>query len=202
MHKCWSLYNKYEKLRIDDLRTDQVRTILLAIPTSKMGDWYACREGDLHWVNLVDIPDFHDDAMVLKGKDPTVPAGSKKDEMPSSQKAKDPRRPLFEDIELEAADTLKIEATPTKERRSARRYVRNLNFKISGQSFSCETRDVSMSGISLKENLPSLANNKFKAELSLEGQSLKITCSKVTQNSVRILEADGWDILRNWIINW
>src|SRR4051812_1108352 len=115
MHKCWSLYNKEEKLRIDDLRPDQVRTILLAIPTSKVGEWYACREGDLQWQSLKDVPDFHDDASVIKGKDPHVPSTSqKKDDTPSTSKPQAPRRPLFEDIELESVDTLKLEAAPTK----------------------------------------------------------------------------------------
>jgi hypothetical protein len=208
MHKCWSLYNKEEKLRIDDLRVDQVRTILLAIPNSKVGEWYACREGDLHWQSLADVPDFYDDAAASKGHETTAPTespGSRpKDNTPSTTKVSPPRRPLFEDgAPLDAETTLQVESVPTKERRTARRYVRNLNFRLLGtQKFECATADVSMGGISLKENLPAGTPKSFRAELSMNGSTLRILANKVSDSKVKILEADSWEVLRNWIVNW
>jgi hypothetical protein len=202
MHKCWSMYNKEEKLRIDDLRVDQVKTILLAIPTSKIGDWYACREGDMSWQSLADVPDFYEEAMTSKGKDPHLAA---KPLGPPAAKAQAPRRPLFEDVDDAADTTLQMEAVQTKERRTARRYVRNLKFRLSGTTglkFDCETADISMGGVSLKENLPEQTPKSFKAELSLDGDSVRILCNKISGTAVKILEADKWDVLRNWIVNW
>lgn len=200
MRKCWSLYNKEEKLRIDDLRIDQVRTILLAIPTAKIGEWYACQEGDLAWQSLSNVPEFHEEAMALKGNHPTLKLTGSDDSAPV--RSSPPRRPLFEDIDM-AGGTLEIESIQTKERRTARRYVRNLNFKIGGdKKFACATADISMSGASLKEKLPSGVEKTFKAELSLDGTKIKVLCSKVSDTSVKILECDGWDVLRNWIVNW
>src|SRR5665213_4129700 len=120
MQKCWSLYNKEEKLRIDDLRIDQVRTILLAIPSSRTHEWYACREGDLHWQSLSDVPDFYEDAMTQKGH--ALPAPKKSAEEPTQKaSAKAPRRPLFEEGVDDLETTLQVEAVVTKERRTARR---------------------------------------------------------------------------------
>jgi hypothetical protein len=203
MHKCWSLYNKEEKLRIDDLRVDQVKTILLAIPSSRIGEWYACCEGDLSWQSLADVPDFYEEAMEHKGKDPHVAV--KADTAPSTTKPQVARRPLFEDAADAADTTLQMESAQTKERRSARRYVRNLNFRLSGTTglkFMCETANISMSGISLTEALPPTTPKNFRAELSLDGTNLRILCNKVSDTTVKILEADAWDVLRNWIVNW
>ncbi|MGZ3722097.1 MAG: hypothetical protein ACXVA9_04145 [Bdellovibrionales bacterium] len=206
MHKCWSLYNKEEKLRIDDLRIDQVRTILLAIPSKKLGEWYACREGDLHWQSLADVPDFYEDAIVSKGADVPVLSPSqpeRRSSPPSATKASPPRRPLFEEGSDELETTLQVESVPTKERRTARRYVRNLTFKLAGaQKFECATADVSMSGVSLKEKLPGGTPKSFRAELSMNGTTVRILVNKVSDTTIKILEADAWDVLRNWIVNW
>ena len=202
MHKCWSLYNKEEKLRIDDLTKDQVRTILLAISAKKIKYWYACREGDLHWQGIADLPDFHDDAMAAKGessfkseeskvKDPKKPNGP-------------PRRPLFEDGPTLAGTTIKIEAVQTKERRTARRYLRHLLFRVKfgGTVFECPTKDVSMGGISLTKDLPPIPQKTFRAELLWNDQAIKVLCSRVTDQSLKIIEADSWDLLRQWLVNW
>lgn len=74
----WSLYNQLEKLRIDDLKTEHVRIILLAIPTRRMGQWYACREGDMTWQLISDIPDFYEDVRAMKGLSPAGEAQSDK----------------------------------------------------------------------------------------------------------------------------
>jgi hypothetical protein len=201
LHKCWSLYNKEEKLRIDDLRIDQVRTILLAIPTAKISEWCACREGDLHWQSLADVPDFYEDALVEKGRQAPAPARTEKARS-SAVKPQPARRPLFEDGVPDADTTLQVESAPTKERRTARRYVRNLNFKISSPPFECATTDISMNGISLKEPLPAEAPKRFRAELSLNGTNLKIHVYKISDTTLRIEDADAWDVLRNWIVTW
>jgi len=202
MQKCWSLYNKAEKLRIDDLRVDQVKTILLAIPTRQIGNWYACQEGDLHWQSLSDVPDFYEEAREFKGEGlPATPSA------PEAVRPMPKRRPLFEEASpeyLEAETTLQLESVPTKERRTARRFVRNLKFEVihGGKKFSCPTQDVSMSGISLKEKLPNGLPKNFRAELSLNGTNVRFLANRVTDNTLKILEADGWDVLRNWIVNW
>jgi hypothetical protein len=200
MQKCWSLYNKHEKLRIDDLRLDQVRTILLAIPTSQMAHWYACREGDMQWQSLSDIPDFYEDAREIKGESLAA-------SMPATKAAPQaPRRPLFEDgaVVNEAETTLKMESTRVKERRTARRYVRNLNFQatFNGVKFSCETKDISMNGVGLKTNLPADAPKTFKAKLVLDGATVKFLANRVTDSTLKIVDADAWDLLRNWMVNW
>jgi hypothetical protein len=199
MQKCWSLYNKEEKLRIDDLRADQVKTILLAIPTSRMGDWYACSEGDLHWQSLSDIPEFYEDAKAIRGE--SLPPAKK---TPARDGKVAGRRPLFEDVRDEQDTTLQVESVQTKERRTARRYVRNLKFQLihGGKKFECATQDVSMSGISLKNKLPAGVPKTFRAKLSLQGSNVLILAHKVTDTTIKIAEADAWDVLRSWIANW
>jgi len=208
MHKCWSLYNRVDKLRIDDLTKDQVRTILLSIPTSKIGEWYACREGDLHWLPIREIPDFYEDASMVKGE--YLAQSEEKSETkdkPVKRNKQEERRPLFEDPTPEmmmTSSTLKLESVPTKERRSARRYVRNLIFyaKHEGRAFECETKDVSMAGISLGEKLPPSFGKTFRAELKLSGGRVKLLVSRVTSSTLKIEESDSWELLRQWIVAW
>lgn len=223
MHKCWSLYNRVEKLRVDDLTRDQVRTILLSIPTNRMDEWFACREGDLHWQPIREFAEFYEDAAMVKGEfqavagDETPPEvtatktknGTKNTALKSVGTGTKPeeRRPLFEDVSSDlfgTGSTLKVESMPTRERRSARRYVRNLVFqaKVNGVRFECETRDISMAGLSLSKNLPSAFGKEFKAELHLNGGVIKIRVVKVSPMSLRLKDADAWDLLRQWIVSW
>lgn len=203
MQKPWSLYNKEEKLRIDDLKPEHVRIILLAIPTSQMTDWYACQEGDVHWQPMGAIPEFYEDVRQIKGKMSEAPP--KQDPLAAPHPVA--RRPLFEDAPadmMKTDPTLQVENSKTKERRTARRYMRNLDFKLVQDSnvFACETVDVSMSGLSLERELPSWAAQKFKAELSLNKQTVKIRCLKVSDTKLKITDADAWDVIRKWIVNW
>lgn len=206
MQRPWSLYNKEEKLRIDDLKPEHVRIILLAIPTVRMTDWYACQEGDVHWHPISSIPEFYEDVRQIKGKSADTPVAAKPD--PLATPVQPPRRPLFEEAPeemLKTDPTLQVENLNTRERRTARRYNRILNFKINdgvGKIFECETVDVSMNGIALERDLPDWVTKNFQAELSLHGRSVKIKCSKVSTAKMKLVDADGWDVLRKWIVNW
>lgn len=206
MQRPWSLYNKEEKLRIDDLKPEHVRIILLAIPTSRMGDWYACLEGDVHWQPISSIPEFYEDVRQIKGKPADHAAPPKQDPMAAPVAA--PRRPLFEDAPedmMKTDPTLQVENLKTKERRTARRYNRMLNFRINegaGKIFDCETVDVSMNGLSLERDLPDWVGKHFQAELSLNNRTVKIKCTKVSADKLKLVDADAWDVLRKWIVNW
>ena len=201
MQKPWSIYNKVEKLRVDDLKPEQVKLILLTIPTAKMGDWYACQEGDIHWQPMSAIPDFYEDVRMLKG-------GSSEQAAPEVKNTNSPRRPLFEDAPDEHAlktdPALIIDLKETKERRSARRYNRNLIFKVidGGKSFQSETSDISMSGVSLKDQLPEWVPKKFKAVLSSNKNNIQITCSRVDNNKLKLIDSESWDVIRQWLVNW
>jgi hypothetical protein len=192
----WSLYNKEEKLRIDDLKAEQVRTILLSIPTAKISLWYACKENDVHWQPLSAIAEFHEDVNVIRGE--SIP-----DSKPVPDKP--PRRPLFEEAPGGNTETtLLVDSVQTSERRSARRYRRKLNLIVinGGQSFNCETLDISMGGISLSKDLPTWVPNIFKAELDLNQNRVSVICSKVSSSTVKLKEAESWDLIRQWIVNW
>jgi len=196
MAKYWSLFNKEEKLRVDDLSIEQVRTILLSIPSSKIREWYAWREGDVNWQSLDEVPEFFDDARAAKGVA----------HVSSPASGAEKRRPLFEDSppDVSTEITLGIETVPTKERRSARRFTRRLIFRMSvGENdFECETDNISMAGISLAQTLPPGLSKTFSAELRLQGERLGVLCSQVSDHQVKILEAEAWDKLRQWIANW
>ncbi|MGE4130061.1 MAG: PilZ domain-containing protein [Bdellovibrionales bacterium] len=198
MKGTWSLFNKVERLRIDDLRTAQVKIILLAIPTRKMKDWVACRSGEIHWRSLRDIAEFCDDVQAIKGEATVM--------RPAAGEAKSARRPLFEDppLEMESAPTLMVEKQTVKERRSARRYNRQLEFaiQIGENAFSCETVDLSMNGLSLAEDLPDWVPPIFRAHLAHNEQVSKIRCERVNSIQLKILEAESWDLIRRWLVNW
>lgn len=242
MQKLWSLYNRDEKLRIDDLKPEQVKIILLAIPTAKMESWFACQESDLHWQPISAIPEFYEDVRQIKGaaettvklvaggdfipdenesvKSPTKkPSGrpqilkrraADQAESPSPEpspiKPLPPRRPMFEDAPTtqEKTASIMVENVSTRERRSARRFMRRLEFQIEigSESFQCETSDISMSGMSLTQPLPDWAGKSFRAELHCNGETIGIFCARVTDKKLRILEADSWELVRKWIVSW
>ncbi|MBX3022306.1 MAG: PilZ domain-containing protein [Bdellovibrionales bacterium] len=230
MEPLWSLYNQLEKLRIDALKTEHVRIILLAIPTRRMGQWYACREGDMTWLPISEIAEFYEDVRAMKGLAPAGEAASDKElaaavqraDVPSDERRKTSvkterppaafheRRPLFEEAPAEEAETVDLKtstgivAAPVKERRAARRYPRELEFKVRGkeESFVCETQDISLNGIALKRPLPKWVPKTFKAKLSSGDVSVRILCGKVSDSSLRIMEVESWEILRKWIVKW
>lgn len=193
MKKPWSLYNKEDKLRIDDLSAEQVRIVLLATATSRMKDWYAHQDGDVHWQPITSVAEFYED--VHRNKMDTEPTPQ-----PKAQ-----RRPLFEDppADFKTDPTLQVEPANTRERRSARRYHRSLVFKVelNGQEFQSETVDVSMSGLSLRDPLPGWVPKTFQAHLILNNQSIQVLCSKVEAKKLRISDSSSWNIIRNWIVS-
>ena len=199
MYKPWSLYNKEEKLRIDDLKIEQVKIILLSIPTARMGDWYGCMEGDLHWQPLVAISEFYEDVRELKGNFQAKPELAP---LPQSS-----RRPLFEDgphEEPSGEPSLMVDFVQTKERRTARRYSRQLIFKViqGEKSFQSATVDVSMAGLSLAEELPDWVGKNFRAELTLNKTNVLIQCARVDNKKLKLTDADSWDVIRKWLVNW
>lgn len=231
MQRPWSMYNKTEKLRVDDLKPEHVKIILLSIPNSKMNEWYACQEGDLHWQPIGSIPEFYEDVRNLKGnalapkeqprevdlEDDNSPLEAQKpakkapasivSENESAVKKQDARRPLFEDFDgdlLKTDPALMVDTATTKERRTARRYQRNLTFKViqGGKSFQAETEDISMSGLSLKDKLPEWVPKNFRAEISSNKSNVRVLCVKVDDNKLKLTDADSWDVIRAWLVNW
>lgn len=203
MERPWSLYNKEDKLRIDDLKPAQVRVILLSIPAGKMRHWYACQEGGPHWIPLLEISEFHEDVRAMKAS-----ASHDLPTNPGEQKAKDQpaRRPMFEDAPTGALDakTLAIESVQTKERRSARRYKRQIHFTADSKDgvFVSQTVDISMSGLSLVDPLPAHFPKTFKARLEVGTEKAIIMVKRIDDDKLQILEANPWEIIRQWIVNW
>lgn len=200
MDNLWSMYNKVEKLRIDDLKTEHVRIILLAVPSRRMADWYACREGDMQWSAISEIPEFYEDVRVLKGLPEESPPP--KPATPPARKVDPPRRPLFEEAPSDPTAPIDMATTRVQERRSARRFPRGLQFALKQGGFTCTTRDVSIGGLSLSEPLPKTAGRTFRCTLAHEGTVVDLTCERVTDTKLKVLECESWDVIRKWIVNW
>lgn len=203
MEQLWSLYNKDEKLRIDDLKTEHVRVILLAIPTRRMGEWFACRQGDAHWQAIGDIPEFYEDVRALKGVLPAAAGDGL--ELPSQMK-KVARRPMFEEAppDFQTNSGLNIITKRTRERRTRRRYSRELQFRVrqSDKEFTCATRDISVGGMSLREPMPKWIPKTFRATLSSHGEKAKVLCERVSETKLKILDSESWELIRKWIVSW
>lgn len=200
--KYWSLYNREEKLRIDDLSIKQVKVILLAISSRRLADWYACQRGQIGWLPLTQVKEFRQEVEEIRT--PTEPMQMAAGAEPGGGPA--PRRPAFElhvVDDSKSVPTLVVDAKSIKERRNARRYARHLKFAcaVEDQLFTCETNDVSMTGFSLTEELPHWVPKVFKAELSLNNHSTSILCERVSDKKIKIASADNWDLLRRWIVN-
>lgn len=206
----WSLYNSVDKIQIDDLKTEQVRIVLLSIPTTRVKDWMICKKGDLHWQSILSVPEFHEDVRDLRGDTQNLSSDhlEPKSKTPS---APPHRRPMFEDIDIDSEETLSVmggDEMHVKERRSARRYHKKLKFSViqGGRSFETETLDVSMSGMSLEESLPEWTKKKFPATVSFNGHHLKLIVERVAEdhggNKIQIVDADHWDVLRSWVVGW
>ena len=213
MQNRWNLYNKEDKLRVDDLTAEQVKIILLAIPSSRMTHWYACRGGDVHWHCLTEIPEFYEDVRAFRGvhaeaqaEVAAAPAKVPTPEAPPVVEQKEQnQRALFEEGAL-TSPTLAVELANTRERRSARRYKCRLEFKViqGGKSFASETQDVSMTGMALKEGLPSWLPKTFRAQVFNNGQVLSIVAARIDKadsSRLKIIESESWDTLRRWIAN-
>lgn len=212
MITLWSLYDSVEKIQIDDLKTEQVRIILLSIPTARMKDWMICKKGEIHWECILNTPEFYEDVRDLKGNTQSLKAEDYSPQHKPSPQAPSPRRPLFEDIDLSSEETLALETEgedfDVKERRSARRFTKRLQFEViqGGKSFKTETVDVSMAGFRLEDQLPSWAKKQFKAKISLNDHDLQLVVARVEEDRdgkrVKVLDAERWEVLRSWVSGW
>lgn len=222
--KTWSLYNREEKLRIDDLSLEQVRIILLAISSRRMHEWYACEAGDLSWRPLSAIPEYLNEVQAIQhevvvkkaaGQDFIEAKVSKRDKTRS--KIKKPKASLkavptpkpdtngeIDGGQIKTVHDLVVDHSQTKERRSARRYARQLLFQVTKDEnrFISQTVDISMNGLSLKEPLPDWVPRAFSATLKLNQYSIRIQCEKVNEKKLKITAAESWDLIRQWIVNW
>jgi hypothetical protein len=202
------MYNKSEKLRIDGLKTEHVRIILLSVPTRKMENWFACREGDMQWRPIGEITEFYEDTRVLKGNPESTGAHTKKTSKPKTPPVhakREERRPLFEDMADEILYAEDVVLTSrVKERRSTPRYPRKLDFsvRIDDKSFKCDTHDISMHGLSLNEPLPRWVPKTFNAKLSHAGSDVRIRCERVTDSKLQLINSESWDVIRKWIVKW
>jgi hypothetical protein len=215
MEQLWSMYNKVEKLRIDGLKTDHVRIILLSVPTRHMGQWYACREGDMEWRPLDEITEFYEDVRVYKGatantrtKESPTTRGQKaaKPSAPPLKRAPEERRPLFEEPPegLLTDPGIAMVTSKVKERRSTRRFARQLEFRVKSadKNFKCETHDISTHGLSLREPLPRWVPKTFRATLSHAGANVRVLCTRVSDTKLQLVDAESWDMIRQWIVKW
>ncbi len=226
--KSWSLYNREEKLRIDDLNIEQVKIILLAISTRRMHEWYACQSGDLSWKPLAEIPEYFNEVKSIQ--DETAPIkmaiggdasvthriGKTKTTTKTKSKAKVKAKPaaapqpssganaMIDGANILTIHDLVVDKAQTKERRTARRYARQISFQVSKDQnkFISQTVDISMSGLSLREPLPSWVPRSFSAILKLNQYSITIHCEKVDDQKLKITGAESWDLIRQWIVNW
>ena len=215
MERTWSLYNRVEKLRVDDLRPDQVRTILLAIPPSQLSNWYACQEGDLQWVALESVSEFYMDSMANRQKASALPKASGDDSsnetpdfndviLPVSRAKTNQRRPLFEDApDNVIAGDFEVKSEDREDRRSSVRYPRKIEVRIvlGKKVFSTHTLNISMGGMKLAQELPDWMPRTFRAELALNGQSVYVFCKKIGPDQVRLMESDSWSMIRQWLVN-
>lgn len=222
--KSWSLYNREEKLRIDDLTLEQVKIILLAISTRRMPEWYACQPGDLSWKPLSEIPEYlnevraiQDETVSMKkaiGGDVVTRTKSKVKaaKSPSAQpkaKTKVKSQPKIDLNAIDGANILTIhdlivDKSQTQERRSARRYSRKISFQVTRNenSFVSQTVDISMNGLSIREALPSWIPRSFSAHLQLNQYKISIQCERVSDHQLKIIAAESWDLIRQWIVNY
>lgn len=214
MERTWSLYNRVEDLRVDDLRPDQVRTIMLAIPPSQLSNWYACQEGDLQWVALESVSEFYMDAMANRQKSTPLAKAAGDDSgtpdfngviLPVSRSKTNQRRPLFEDMpeNVEAPDFEVKNEEDREERRTSVRYPRKIAVSavVGTNTFSTHSENVSMGGMKTVHPIPDWLPRTFKAQLSLNGQTVNVYCKKIGAQQVRLMDADSWEIIRQWLVN-
>lgn len=183
MLNLWSLFNKEERLRVDDLTVDQVKVILLSISARRLHEWYACQEGQNHWLPITSIKEFKDKEEVTATETIPIKAAVGADGLT------DP--------------TLLVDFSATKERRSARRYTRKLGFRVQmgPNTYLSQTVDVSMNGLSLETELPPWVPRSFQAQLSLNQEAISINCEKVGPKKLKITGSESWDLIRRWIVN-
>lgn len=228
--KSWSLYNREEKLRIDDLNIEQVKIILLSISARRIHEWYACQAGDLSWKPLAEVPEYFQETEEIRGeatafratagdeKSFTKIAGDTKTLTRTKKpvpkgKAKEksikkvttaPHNGMLDGANILTIHDLIVDKSQTQERRSARRYVRQLSFQVTRDqnTFVSQTVDISMNGLSLRNPLPPWVPRAFSATLKLNQYSIKIQCEKVDEQKLKIIAAESWDLIRQWIVNW
>lgn len=191
MGVTWSLYNSEEKLRIDDLTTEHVRIILLSISARRLPEWMIYQSAESGWQPLAKAAEFRENLENLMG-------------LAVLQPTKKPSKPPVLRIGAGAQKPVTRTRIHAKDRRSAKRYSRQLKFHafVEGKNFECDTIDISLSGLALSKKLPLWLPKTFRATLRLKETLVLILCTRVNDTKLKILECDSWNVIRQWMVNW
>ena len=197
MELSWSLYNKIERLRVENLSTAQVRTILLSIPTRRLDQWYACASDQLRWLPLADHATFFEDVRVFRGAEAAGHLQIARAPAPLKLVGAPPEAPA-EWIEGSDFD---LSTLALSERRAARRVSRRCEFVVAGGpgEFRSLTKDLSFGGLSIETALPAWVPKTFRATLSTAGKTAEILCTRVSDSNFQIVESDSWPVLHSWL---
>lgn len=189
----WSLYYKVDEVRLDDVRTDQVRAILCGLREEVLPYWMVWEEGTETWrpARFV-LPNLRG-LEIARPWAETVPAGA-----PSG--AFDPNSGLHE------IDPV-TEAGPIKQRVSPR-YNQTLEvvLDLDGKLLRNRTVNISMGGMLLEAPIPSGPRGPFNLIVRKDGDELHMRCRLIATRGeaagtrLFIDHCNKLSVLRRWIL--
>jgi hypothetical protein len=185
----WSLAKPTESKKIDGLTYLQAHFFVTEILVSERQLWKVWREGLDDWISLLDCPEL---------TQPQVSPG----------RVSPPLAPKSGGDFSMVQDLAAVSGGVDVDNRLSRRFIKSFLISLestSGEAFSTESIDVSMTGMRMKDEIPETFGNSFNLRLTRsDGEQLKVYCKVIKASGrkrVKFLDVDRLRVLQSWLID-
>ena len=202
----WSLYNLSTQRQIDGLTFTQARGFLDSLEPGQNDEWQAWHEGLSEWKPITHFTELDSKTQHQARQAPPHPP-----KVAHKITGHENFSPVLEYRE-DADDTpISLEDKGYTDNRLNRRFLQTYKVQVPylGSVLSTETLDISLGGMSLKQDLPPQMTATFTATLiHTNGAVVKIPCTLILErdgnhrNRVKFhLTADNESIIRTWLLS-
>lgn len=190
----WSIYYKVDEVRLDGVRTDQVRAILCGMREEVLPFWMVWEEGTETWRPARTIMPN------LRGLETAAPWPA----LPPAQALAAPTDPssrgLFE-IDPIAAPTSSSKQRGSPRQNQSLEVVLDLNGKL----VTTRTVNISLGGMLLETALPHEPKTPFSVVVKKDGEELHMRCRLLPSSEDKprlfIDHCNKLSLLRSWILS-
>jgi hypothetical protein len=218
----WSLYNTADEVRVDGLRTVQMKALLRGLSPLALSEWLVWQEGTQEWRKATDLNEIIEKSSA-DGKISAPIAPVSIENATTFATTVDLSDPKTKGSALKNAG-VEISAAPAptalgpkpgdenpapSRNRLHRRFLLNVKAFVTfqGRVFPNETLDVSVAGMKLKTALPAEITGSFSVSLVKDTQELTLRCCVVKSETgpkksrLLIESCNRMDVLRTWILD-
>lgn len=209
----WSLFNQKYQHMVTPLSIDEAKAVVRGIPPQTYEHWLAKDTNSSQWKPIrefalqLGLAPSDPSLKTIKLTDMTTTnASSTNASSPKKKKASLTNSGVRTlEIDDEPSVVFEIEKARKAERRDLPRISRQLQFEIhrNNKHFLTFTKDVSLTHLSIDEELPSWVTDPFKAKISYRNEEVEIIGYREANSDgaiIRLDEISSIELFRKWLL--